>query len=87
MIADRLEISVVSALFLLSIDRALTAIHIQHDPLRRADSFCPGHLLPIELHQTSQILLARQQVGLEPELRDFENLIKKVKFQTSRFLR
>ena len=57
---------VISTLFLLSIDRALTSVHVQDHPMGGADPFHPGHQLPIEPPQTGRVLLPRQQVGLEP---------------------
>ena len=63
-IARGLEVPVVGTLLLLTVDRNLGRVQVQHRPLWRVDGFCFRNQCTIDLCQTGQILLSRQQFGL-----------------------
>jgi hypothetical protein len=65
-IADRLEVAVVGAAFLLSMHWALAGIHVEQDAVGSVQRLgLPNHVA-VHGHQSDEVLLARQQLGLEP---------------------
>jgi len=54
-VAGGLEVAVVSAVFLLAIDRELGAVHVQHHPLRRIDGFRLREQFSIDRNQTGKV--------------------------------
>ena len=66
MVADRLEVPVVGAAFLLAMHRALAGIHVEHDAVGSAERLRLSDQLAVHGHQPDEVLLASQQLGLEP---------------------
>ena len=65
-VADRLEVPVVGAAFLLSMHRALAGIHVEHRAVRVVERLGLSDQVAVYGHQPDEVLLASQQLGLEP---------------------
>jgi len=66
MVANGLEVPIVGAAFLLSMHWALTGIHVEDHAVGSVQRLDPSDHLAVEGHQSDEILLARQQLRLEP---------------------
>ena len=66
MIADRLEVTVVGATLVLPMNGALAGMHVEHDAVGSVQGLgLPNHIA-VHGHQPDEVLLAGQQLGLEP---------------------
>jgi hypothetical protein len=65
-VADRFEVPVVGAALLLTMNRTLAGIHVQHDAVGAVETLGLPQRLPVQRHQPDQILFLGQQLGLEP---------------------
>ena len=57
--------AVVGAVLLLSVDRDLGAVHVQHHPLRGIDGFRLSDQSPVDCFQTSKVLVSREHFSFE----------------------
>ena len=64
-IASGLEMSVVGALLLVAVDRDLSAVDVQHHPLRRIHRFGLRDQLPVDRPQPGQVFWFGEQFRLE----------------------
>ena len=64
-VTDRLEVSIVGAAFLLTVDRALGRVYVENDTLGVIRGFRLADQLPVHRHQPKQVLFARQQFRLK----------------------
>src|SRR5258708_17892617 len=65
-VADRFEVPVVGAALLLTMNRTLAGIHVEHDALGAIKRLGLPQRLPVQRHQPEQILFSVQQLDLEP---------------------
>ena len=65
MVADGLEVAIVSATFLPAINRDLGAVHVQHHAVGRIDHLRLGDQIAADPRQTGEVFSLRQQFGLE----------------------
>jgi hypothetical protein len=65
MIAGGLEVTVVSALLLLTVNADLGGIYVQHHSLRGGDGFCFADQFSIDPGQTRKVPLSGQPLGLQ----------------------
>ena len=65
-VADRLEVPVVGAAFLLSMHGTLTGVHVEHDAVGVVHAFGLREQVPVQSHQPNEISLTGEQLGLEP---------------------
>ena len=65
-VADRLEVPVIGAPFLLPMHRALTGVHVEYDAVGSVQGLGLSDHVAIHGHQPNEVLLAGQQLGLEP---------------------
>ena len=61
-VADRLEVPVVGAALLLTMNRTLAGIHVEHDAVGAVEGLGLTQRLPIQRHQPDQILFLGQQL-------------------------
>ncbi len=66
MVADRLKVPVVGAALLLTMNRTLAGVHVEHDAIGAVETFGLPKRLPVQRHQPDQILFLGQQLSLEP---------------------
>jgi hypothetical protein len=64
-VADRLEVPVVGAALLLTMDSSESPVHVEHDALGAVERLGLPQCLPVQRHQPDQILFPGQQLGLE----------------------
>ena len=57
-VADRLEVTVIGAAFLLTVDRTLGGVHVEHDAVRIVGGFGLCDQLAVHRHQPDQVLVA-----------------------------
>ena len=65
-VADGFKVPVIRAPFLCPMHRTLAGIHVEHDPAGARRHPGLRQHLPVHGHQPDEILLSRQQLGLEP---------------------
>jgi hypothetical protein len=65
-VADRFEVPVVGAAFLLTMNWSPAGIHVEHDAVGAVETLGLPQRLPVQSHQPEQILFLGQQLGLEP---------------------
>ena len=65
-ITDRLEVPVVGTAFLLPMHRALAGVHVEHDAVGVVQRLGLSDQVAVHGHQPDEVLLAGQQLGLEP---------------------
>ena len=65
-VAHRLKVPVVGAALLLSMNRTLAGVHVEHDAAGAIQRLGLPQRLPVQRHQPDQILFLGQQLGLEP---------------------
>ena len=66
MVADRLEVPVVGAALLLTVNRTLTGIHVEHDAVGAIERIGLPDRLPVQRYQADQILFLGQQLSFKP---------------------
>jgi hypothetical protein len=66
MVANRLEVPVVRAAFLLPMHWTLAGIHVEHDAVGAVVPLRLGEHITVHRHQADEILLAGQQLGFKP---------------------
>src|SRR5207245_9637962 len=65
-VADRLKVPVVGAALLLTMNRTLAGVHVEHDAVGAVETLGLPQRLSVQRHQPDQILFLGQQLGLEP---------------------
>ena len=65
-VADRREVPVVGAAFLLPMHRALAGIHVEHDAVGSVERLCLSDQVAVHRHQPIEVVITGQQLGLEP---------------------
>lgn len=66
MVADRLEVPVVGAAFLLPVYRTLARIHVEHDAVCAVQRLGLSDHVAVHGHQPHEVFFTGQQLGLEP---------------------
>ena len=64
-ITGGLEVAVVRAILLLTVNRNLSAVHVQHDPPRGIDGFRLGDEFAVDAGQTAEVILLGQHLGVK----------------------